>query len=284
MSANVQAAVAAGQAGVTVAQALRESGIDPSEARILLAWASGLAPTALIAHPEACLAVAELESFRAVAKRRRVGEPIAYLVGERDFYGLTLRVTPEALIPRPETELLVDFALQRLSPAGAVLDLGTGSGAIALALKSQRPDARVTAVEQSEAALAIARDNAARLGLEVEMLLGSWFEPLGVRRFEVIVSNPPYVAAGDHHLAEGDVRFEPRAALLGGADGLDAFRQIVSGAMRHLNRGGWLGVEHGAGQDAAARALLERAGLEFVESRYDLAGIARIVCGRYNPD
>jgi release factor glutamine methyltransferase len=268
--------------GGTAAEALAGSGIDASEARLLLAFATGLARAALIAHPETVLGEASAATFRELAGRRRAGEPIAYLVGERDFHDLCLRVTPDVLIPRPETEMLVEFALEKLPPQGTVLDLGTGSGAIALAVRKQRPDVRITAVDRSPAALAVAFENAARLGLAVEFLEGSWYAPLGARRFDVIVSNPPYVAEGDRHLGEGDLRFEPRGALVGGADGLDAIRTIAGSAPRHLNPGGWVAIEHGLGQDAAVRALLVAAGLESVASRTDLAGIARISAGKYN--
>lgn len=265
---------------ITVAQALSDCGIDASEARLLLAHASGLTRTALVAHPEALLGEGQAEAYRIALERRRAGEPIAYLVGERAFHALTLHVTPDVLIPRPETELLVDFALEVLPLGGTLLDLGTGSGAIALALKRQRPDARVAAVEQSAAALAVARGNAADLRLEVEFFQGDWFGPLVGRQFDLIVSNPPYVAERDRHLDEGDLRYEPRAALVGGVDGLAAIRSICAAAPGHMQPAGWLCVEHGQGQDAEVRDCFERAGLESVASRPDLAGIARIVAGR----
>lgn len=267
---------------MNVAEAIARSGIDAFEARMLLGFVSGLGRAALIAHPETELGVAQAERFLVLALRRQAGEPVAYLLGEREFYGLSLHVTPEVLIPRPETELLVDFAIGKLPPGGSVLDLGTGSGAIALAVRHERPDAQVTAVDRSAGALAVARGNAAKHALEVGFLSGSWFDPLADRRFDVIVSNPPYIVDGDRHLAEGDVRFEPRGALVGGADGLDAIREIVAAAPRHLRRGGWLAVEHGQGQDAEIRSLFSGAGLEAVASHPDLAGIARIVVGTYN--
>lgn len=269
---------------MTVAEALAGSGIDLSEARLLLGSASGLSRVALAAHPEALLSEASIEKFQAAAARRRAGEPIAYLLGEREFHGIALSVAAGVLIPRPETELLVDFALEHLPRDGMLLDLGTGSGAIALAVKHHRPEARVTAVEQSAQALAIASANASRHRIDVEFLHGNWFGPLAQRRFDVVVSNPPYVASGDPHLAQGDLRFEPQAALVGGADGLDDIRVIVALAPRHLFAGGWLAIEHGQGQEGEVRNLLEKAGLELVSSRPDLAGIARISVGKYNPE
>jgi len=267
---------------LTVAEALAGSGIDLLEARLLLVKATGLTRASLAAYPEQVLdAVAESE-FLESAKRRRAGEPVAYLLGEREFYGLALNVTPAVLIPRPETELLVDFALEHLPTKGTVLDLGTGSGAVALAIKHQKPDAHVTAVEQSPAALAVARANAHRHRLDIVLVEGSWFEPLERRRFDLVVSNPPYVADRDAHLGQGDLRFEPRAALAGGPDGLDDIRQIVAFSTVHLNRGGWLALEHGQGQHEEICRLMTEAGLESVSSRPDLQGIARISVGQYN--
>ena len=269
---------------MTVAEALSCSGIDLFEARLLLGSASGLSRAAMAAHPEAHLSESAAEHFLASASRRRGGEPIAYLLGEREFYGIALSVAPDVLIPRPETELLVDFALEHLPRDGTLLDLGTGSGAIALAVKRERPDVRVIAVEQSPAAVSIAQSNAKRLALDVEFRQGHWFDPVDGCRFDVLVSNPPYVASDDPHLAQGDLRFEPQAALVGGADGLGAIRVIVALAPRHLLAGGWLAIEHGQGQEGEVRNLLEKAGLELVSSRPDLAGIARISVGKYNPE
>jgi len=200
---------------------------------------------------------------------------VAYILGRREFYGLELSVNPAVLIPRPETELLVDLALER-RPA-AVLDLGTGSGAVALAIKRHLPGARVVAVEASAAALAVARRNAVKLNLEVEFRHGRWFDPLPGERFELVVSNPPYVAEGDPHLP--GLRHEPEAALVAGPEGLDAIREITSAAGSFLRPGGWLLLEHGAGQDAAVRSLLEQAGLESVRTWPDLAGIGRVSGG-----
>jgi release factor glutamine methyltransferase len=246
------------------------------DARLLLAEATGFSQAALLAFPERELAVEAETRFRDFAERRKNGEPVAYILGHKEFYGLELAVNPAVLIPRPETELLVDLARER--NAASVLDLGTGSGAIALAIRKHLSGGKVTAVEASAAALAVAQRNAVKHNLEVEFLHGRWFGPLGRRRFELIVSNPPYVAAGDAHLAE--LRFEPRSALVSGADGLDAIREICGGAPAHLAPGGWLLLEHGAGQDAAVRRVLEDGGLEEVASWPDLAGIPRVSGGR----
>jgi release factor glutamine methyltransferase len=261
-----------------VGEALVASGLPAAEARLLVAHATGWPRTMLIAHPERELTESAARDFAAVAVRRRAGEPLAYLLGEREFYGLSLAVGPAVLIPRPETELLVDLALERISPEAAmrVLDLGTGSGAVALSIKQHRPDVDVCAVDASAAALEVARANARRHGLAIEFIEGRWFEPLAARRFELIVGNPPYVARGDPHLAHGDLRFEPREALVSGVDGLDAIREVAKNAPAHLESGGWLLLEHGIGQDAPVRALLARAGLEGARSWPDLSGIARV--------
>jgi len=251
--------------------------LEPREARLLLAAATGFSEASVLAHPERELPAEAAALFSDYAARRARGEPIAYVLGVKEFYGLPLAVNSAVLIPRPETELLVELAL-RAKPA-SVLELGTGSGAIALALKRHRPSARVVAVERSAAALAVAQRNAVKLGLAVEYRHGSWFDPVAGERFDVVVSNPPYVREGDPHLREGDVRFEPRSALVGGADGLDSIRQIVVGAPAHLNPGGRLLLEHGLGQDAAVRNLLREAGLEGVRTWPDLAGIARVSGG-----
>ncbi len=265
-----------------VAEALASSGLSIAEARLLLANATGWPRTTLIAHPERELSGSEVRNFAAIAARRKAGEPIAYLLGEREFYGLGLAVSPSVLIPRPETELLVDLGIERIPSHASVrvLDLGTGSGAVALAIKHARPQSQVCAVEASAAALEVARANATRLGFAIEFIEGRWFEPLAARRFELIVGNPPYVAQGDPHLAEGDLRFEPREALVAGADGLDAIREIARAAPAHLDPGGWIFLEHGIGQDAAVRALLAEAGLDSARSWPDLSGIARVTGAR----
>ncbi|OLE20333.1 MAG: protein-(glutamine-N5) methyltransferase, release factor-specific [Betaproteobacteria bacterium 13_1_20CM_3_63_8] len=261
---------------MTVEQALSSSGIDPREARLLLAHVTGFSAASVAAFPEKELPAQAEQRFSDCAARRKKGEPIAYIVGHKEFYGLELAVNPAVLIPRPETELVVQLALQH--DFSSLVDLGTGSGAIALAIKKHRPRARVVAVESSAAALVLAQRNAAKHALQVEFRHGRWFEPLENESFDLVVANPPYVAAGDPHLAE--LGFEPRAALLAGADGLDAIREIVSQVRPYLAGGGWLYVEHGMGQDAEVRELFERAGLESVASRRDLAGIARVTGGK----
>jgi release factor glutamine methyltransferase len=261
---------------VRIADALRA--LHAREARLLLAAATGFSEASVLAHPERELPAEAEARFRDFAARRARGEPIAYILGEKEFHGLPLAVTPAVLIPRPETELLVELALGE--PFGAALDLGTGSGAVALALKRARPHSRVIGVERSVAALAVAQRNAVRLGLEVELRHGLWFTPVAGERFDLVVSNPPYVSEGDPHLAEGDVRFEPRSALVAGRDGLAAIREILREAPAHLSPGARLLLEHGMGQDAAVRNLLGEAGLEDVHSWPDLAGIARVSGGR----
>ena len=261
---------------MSVAEAIGASGLEPREARLLLAEATGFSEASVIAFPERPLSREAEERFASFATRRRSGEPVAYIVGHKEFFGLALAVTPAVLIPRPETELLVELALERRFSSAA--DLGTGSGAVALALKKQRPRARVVAVEASAAALAVARRNAVKHGLEIELRHGRWFAPLAGERFDLVVSNPPYVALGDPHLAA--LRHEPAQALEAGRDGLEHLRAIAGEAARHLNPGGWLLLEHGMGQDAEVRRLLARAGLENIRSWPDLAGIPRVTGGK----
>lgn len=261
---------------MTVAEALRASRLEAREARLLLAAATGFSEASVFAYPERALPAQAQERFLEYAGRRERGEPVAYILGRKEFYGLELSVNPAVLIPRPETELLVELALQR--PFATVADLGTGSGAIALALKRHRPAARVIAVEASAAAAAMARRNAAALGLDIELVHGRWLEPLAGARFDLIVSNPPYVAAGDPHLA--GLAFEPVTALVSGPDGLTAIREIAAAAPAHLVKGGSLLLEHGMGQEGAVRALLSQHGLEEIFTWSDLAGIPRVTGGR----
>jgi release factor glutamine methyltransferase len=236
----------------------------------------------ILCHPEQSLDLDQHTKYMALFESRLKGEPIAYLLGEREFFGLTFKVSPATLIPRPETELLVELALQRIPLQGGcrVLDLGTGSGAIALSIAHERPSAEVVAVDTSKAALEVARFNAQQLNLDnVRILSSNWFGALQGERFDIIVSNPPYIAADDVHLTQGDVRFEPRSALASGADGLDAIRSICTTAKTHLNAEGWLLFEHGYGQAVQARALLHQAGFGHVFSACDLAGIERVSGG-----
>jgi release factor glutamine methyltransferase len=259
---------------LTVQEALAASGIDAREARLLLAVAAGFSESSVVAFPEREISGDVESAYRQFVQRRISGEPVAYILGRKEFYGLELAVNPAVLIPRPETELVVEIALQK-KPA-TVLDLGTGSGAIALALKRHLPASRVTAVEASAASLAVAQRNAVKHNLEVEYFHGQWFGPVAGRRFDLVVSNPPYVAEGDPHLEA--LRFEPRSALVSGAEGLDAIREITRQAPAHLAAGGWLLLEHGLGQDGAVRALL--AGWNDVQTWPDLAGIPRVTGGR----
>jgi release factor glutamine methyltransferase len=261
---------------LTVAEAIAASAIDAREARLLLAEAAGFSQASIAASPQQEIPFEVENAFFEFVQRRKAGMPVAYILGRKEFYGLELAVNPSVLIPRPESELLVDLALER-RPATA-LDLGTGSGAIALALKFHLKQARVTAVEADLSALLTAKRNAARLGLEVDFRHGRWFEPVAGERFELIVSNPPYVASGDPHLPA--LRFEPRSALVAGADGLDGIREIVGEARPFLAPGAWLLLEHGQGQDPAVRRLMDDAGLETVTSWPDLAGIPRVTGGK----
>jgi release factor glutamine methyltransferase len=275
---------------VTVAQALaaaQSAGLERLDAQLLLGHLLGQPRSWLIAHDGDTLPPAQADAYAALCARRAGGEPFAYLVGEREFHGLSLQVSPAVLVPRPDTEVLVDWALELLGeatalggrPAPEVVDLGTGSGAIALAVKHRHPAARVSAVDLSEAALAVARGNAQRLGLAVEFHAGSWWQPLAGRRFDLVLSNPPYIAGGDPHLAA--LAHEPALALTPGGDGLDAIRHIVACAPAHLAPGGWLLLEHGYDQAEAVAALLRAAGFDGVATRRDLAGQPRCTGGRW---
>ncbi len=314
---------AAETVAITVAALLHaaaRSPLEPREARILLAHALGWPRTALITRDQDVLEPAAVARYQALAERRLAGEPVAQLLGQREFYGLEFSVTASVLIPRPETELLVEQALQACAGIvePALLDLGTGSGAIAIALAYARPDAKVTATDRSAAALVVARQNADRLlpadrtGGALQLLAGDWFEALAsngalqtqgslgaagagepsvagaaaaqaavAQRFHVMVSNPPYFRADDPHLLQGDVRFEPRGALTDEADGLSAIRAIVAGAPAHLLVDGALWIEHGYDQAQDVAALLSTRGFDAVESIADLAGIDRITGGRW---
>ncbi|MGX9217098.1 peptide chain release factor N(5)-glutamine methyltransferase [Massilia varians] len=268
------------QAGATIRQLLAALPLDPLENRILLCHALGISRVSLITQSERALNSEEAARLQALVQRRLAGEPIAYIVGEREFFGLPFRVGPGVLIPRPDTELIVELSLERLPPRGRLLDMGTGSGAIAVACAHSRRDASVTALDLSEEALAIARANAAANGAQVRFLRSDWFAAIGEERFELIASNPPYIAAGDAHLSQGDLRFEPVGALTDHADGLAALRSIIDGAPDHLVPGGWLLLEHGYDQAEAVRALLAARDFLEVQSWRDLAGIERVSGGR----
>ncbi len=271
----------------TVADALRAAatlGLDRLDAQLLLLRVLGHEDAGrawVLAHDHDTVAAADWARFLAACERRATGEPLAYLVGRKEFFGLDLRVDARVLVPRPDTETLVAWALDALAgrQAPAVLDLGTGSGAIALAIQHARPDARVDAVDASEGALAVARDNAARLGLAVQCFGGDWLDAPGLRaRYDLIVSNPPYIRDGDPHLAA--LTHEPLSALAAGPDGMADLRAIVRQAPDRLAPGGWLLLEHGYDQAAAVRALLADAGFATIGSRRDLAGIERCSGGR----
>lgn len=267
-------------AGASVGSLLRNPDLDPLEARILLRHALGLSRVQLITHSEYALNAVEAERVAMLFKRRAEGEPVAYILGEREFYGLSFHVTPDVLIPRPETELLVELALDRLPPDARVLDMGTGSGALAVTLAHLRSDLAVTALDASEAALAVAHLNADRHNVNINLLHSDWYRMLGAEIFELIVANPPYIMENDPHLSQGDLRFEPCDALTDHADGLSAIRAIASGAPGHLAPQGWLLLEHGYDQSAAVRNLLIENGFEDVQSWKDLAGIERASGGR----
>jgi release factor glutamine methyltransferase len=261
----------------------RSRGLDRLDAQILLSHVLIRPRSWLLAHDDFRLDAQQVHNLRALIDRRASGEPIAYLLGEKEFHGLTLRVSPDVLIPRPDTETLVDWALELLSgELGAlmqpkVIDLGTGSGAIAVALKQAYPSASMTALDMSAAALDIARQNAQRLGLDIGFEQGDWWEAVCSHRFHLAISNPPYIAGHDPHLAA--LKHEPQLALTPGGDGLDAFRQIIEDAPEHLEPGGWLLLEHGYDQAGAVSSMLG-ARFELIATRHDLSGNARCTGGR----
>ncbi len=274
----------------TVAQALqhaRAAGLERLDAQCLLARQLRCRREWLIAHDDALLAAADQQAFDASVQQRAAGVPLAYLLGEREFHGLALHVGPSVLVPRPETEGLVDWALERLAasadgPAPTIADLGTGSGAIAIALAvalaRQGTSARICASDLSPQALQVARQNAVRHAVEIEFVSGRWWQPLAGRRFDLVVANPPYIAADDPHLPA--LSHEPLLALSPGGDGLDALREIAQGALAHLKPGGALLLEHGFDQGAAVRGLLAAAGLMPLGTRTDPAGLDRCSGGR----
>lgn len=283
-----------GPAGPSLDDLIRDSGLPRAEARRLLASLTGQPLTWFMAHGDDPANPNTATRFQTLAERRRAGEPLAYLLGQQEFYGRPFTVSPAVLIPRADTETLVETALeqllllrqQRRTVPLSLLELGTGSGIIAITLALEAPDTGVHAVERSPEALAMAQQNAKALGAHrIHWHAGSWWQALASpRRFDLIVSNPPYIAAHDHHLQQGDLRFEPPQALAAGPDGLDDLRIIIGGAPAHLNPGGWLLLEHGYDQEAPVQALLRDAGFADVFTRRDLAGQPRVSGGRWLED
>ena len=278
----------------TLDDLIQHSQLPRAEARRLLASLTGQPLTWFMAHGDDPADPDLAARFQALAERRRAGEPLAYLLGQQEFYGRPFAVSPAVLIPRADTETLVETALeqlllqrqQRRAVPLSLLELGTGSGIIAITLALEAPDTEVHAVERSPEALAVARQNAKALGADhIHWHAGSWWQALASpRRFDLIVSNPPYIAANDHHLQQGDLRFEPPQALAAGPDGLDDLRILIGGAPAHLTPGGWLLLEHGYDQEAPVQALLRDAGFADVFTRRDLAGQPRVSGGRWLGD
>ena len=270
--------------GMTIRESLRVSPLPRSEAQLLWQHVLNKPKSWLIGHDTDRLDEADVARFLQLQQQRHAGEPMAYLLGEREFMGHSFSVSPAVLIPRPETEHLVEQALAEAEsrPVRRVLDMGTGSGAIAISIALANPALEVTATDYSLDALAVAQRNAQALSASVQFLHGDWYAALDDdTRFELIVSNPPYIDSQDPHLAQGDLRFEPSQALTDGADGLQAFRVNIFGAAKHLSKGGALWMEHGWDQAASVRAMLAEAGFTEVKSLTDLAGIERISGGRY---
>lgn len=272
------------QADISGALQWARTHIDAVDARILLRHVLNCPAARLVSHPEAVLSDDEWRDYQSLVGRREVGVPVAYLVGEREFYGYSLLVTPAVLIPRPETELLVELALAHFGDRSGtrVLDLGTGSGALAITLARELPNADVVAVDRSREALKVAMANALRLQVSVSFVMSDWFAELGGDAYDLIVANPPYIAANDPHLEEGDVRFEPSGALASGPMGLDDLAVIATLAPRYLTAGGWLFMEHGYDQASLVRGLLTDAGFSAIQSWQDLAGIERVTGGRWD--
>ncbi len=261
----------------------RERLKTPREASILIAHALGISREALYAHPEITLDREQAAHGLDYVQRRARGEPVAYILGTREFYGLKLRVTPAVLIPRPETELLVELSLERIASLRKprVVELGTGSGAIAIALARECPKARITATDYSLPALRLAHANARQHDAGgIDFVQADWFAPFGEEYFDLVVSNPPYIAAGDPHLDTGDLVHEPRIALVAGREGLDALARVIAAAPSRLRPGGWLVLEHGAEQQPSLGRLLRKAGFKDIGAHHDLAGLPRAISAR----
>lgn len=267
---------------IEVRESIKKAGIDSYalDARLLLSHVTALSKTELILHDDRELSSSEEKLLKELTAKRITGYPMAYILGYKEFWGLKLKVTPDVLIPRPDTETLVDCAL-RVNFSSA-LDLGTGSGAVILALKHERPSASCTACDLSEGALDIASFNAHNLSLDVEFIKSSWFDAFDGRKFDLIVSNPPYIRNGDEHLNKTSLPFEPITALTSGVDGLDDIRIIVKDSREHLNKKGYLMLEHGYDQGVAVRAILSECGFEAVHTVKDLGGNDRVSIGQYN--
>ncbi|WP_108124697.1 peptide chain release factor N(5)-glutamine methyltransferase [Saccharospirillum mangrovi] len=266
-----------------VRQSAIERGLDALDADLLLARALGQTRTWLFTWPDKTVEPGPLATFAALAERRLAGEPVAHILGEKEFWSLPLAVNASTLVPRPDTETLVAAVLDRFGPAPIDLaDLGTGTGAIALALASERPNWRITAIDRIADAVALAKHNAEQLGLPVTVVDGDWAAPLADSRLDVLVSNPPYIDAADPHLAQGDVRFEPRSALVADDQGLADLRRIVGEGRRVLKSGGWVFLEHGWQQGAAVRRLLKEAGYHQIKTLHDLADRERVSLGRWD--
>lgn len=272
------------QSAIQHAQSQLDQESAKLEAEILLCHLLKISRVQLYTWPERELTEQQATAFFDLVDQRQQGQPIAYLTGQREFWGLELQVNSNTLIPRADTETLVDIALQKAAlyshPRLTLLDLGTGSGAIALALASELPQAEIHAIDYSNAALATAKSNAQRLNLNIQFHQGSWFDPVNNHTFDLIVSNPPYIESADPHLSQGDLRFEPSQALASGADGLDDLRVIISQAASHLNSQGWLMVEHGYNQALSVADLFKQSGYQAIELITDLAGQHRVTIGQ----
>ena len=264
----------------TIQSLLTDSALPALEARVLMMHALHKTRIQLITQSGYQLNAEELQTYRKLEQRRVHGVPVAYLIGQREFFGLNLKVTPDVLIPRADTELLVELALQFAVPDADLLDLGTGSGAIAVAIAHERPDLHVWASDVSAAALAVARHNNHTCQCSIQFIESDWYQSLPQKQWQIIVSNPPYIQNDDPHLKQGDLRFEPVNALTDHADGLSAYRQLITGAKTRLLHGGWLLLEHGYDQSVAVRAMLSAQQFSRVQSWRDLAGIERVSGGQ----